>query len=80
MPTQANLLLLKIVTAKADPVFCQIRCTTPMKKMMDAYCNNINKTRAEVRFLFGDQILDEKKTPGDYKLTSGDSIEVALSL
>lgn len=56
------------VTDNSNEVFFKIKKTTPLKKLMDAFCDRSGKNKASCRFLFEGQRVTEADTPESVRL------------
>ena len=54
----------------------KIKKTTPLSKLMDAYCKRLRISKEYVRFLFDDYRLKDEDVPRDLGLVDGDEIIV----
>ena len=56
------------------------RCkkTTPLQKLMNAYCQRQGVSMAAVRFHFDGERLRESQTPGELDMEDGDAIDVSM--
>ena len=58
------------------PVQFRIKKTTPLRKLMDAYCKKLGLSRLAVRFSFDGGRLHEDDAPKNVGLEDGDEIQV----
>jgi small ubiquitin-related modifier len=61
-PAQSEHLNIK-VTDSNNEVFFKIKRTTPLKKLMDAFCERQGKSPQSVRFLFDGQRVNPTDNP-----------------
>ncbi|POS85398.1 ubiquitin-like protein [Erysiphe pulchra] len=61
-PAQSEHLNIK-VTDNNNEVFFKIKRTTPLKKLMDAFCERQGKSPASVRFLFEGSRVQQTDSP-----------------
>lgn len=54
----------------------KIKKHTPLKKLMNAYCERASLSMATVRFRFDGQAINELDTPDTLEMEEGDTIEV----
>jgi len=79
---------LRVVAQDGNEVYFKIKKTTPMKKLMDAYCDrmgaprrsigekNGHLDRGAVRFLYNGQRLQDDQTPEILDMEDNDIIDV----
>ena len=58
------------------PVQFRIKKTTPLRKLMDAYCKKLGLSKQVVRFTFDGNRLREQDTPKACGIEDGDEIDV----
>jgi len=51
------------VTDNNNEIFFKIKRTTPLGKLMNAFCERTGKSKTNLRFLFDGQRLNEDDTP-----------------
>ena len=61
-----------------NEVFFKIKKTTPLKKLMEAYCEKLGKQAGSLRFLFDGQRISPTDTPQQLGLQNEDCIEVMV--
>ncbi|KAJ5578087.1 Ubiquitin-like protein SMT3 [Penicillium hispanicum] len=64
------------VTDNNNEVFFKIKRSTPLKKLMDAFCDRQGKQMATVRFLFDGTRVRPDDTPDGLDMADGDTLEV----
>ena len=64
------------VTDSNNEVFFKIKRTTPLKKLMDAFCDRQGKSPASVRFLFDGTRVNSDDDPESLGMEDGDTLEV----
>ncbi|KAJ3056446.1 Small ubiquitin- modifier 1 [Rhizophlyctis rosea] len=64
------------VTSQDNEIFFKIKTKTPLKKLMQTYCERQGKQIDQVRFLFDGQRIQAEQTPDELGMEDGDSIEV----
>ncbi|KAJ5097401.1 hypothetical protein N7456_008122 [Penicillium angulare] len=64
------------VTDNNNEVFFKIKRSTPLKKLMDAFCERQGKQQATVRFLFDGTRVRPDDTPDTLDMADGDTLEV----
>ena len=70
------LLTIKVVTPAGNEIFFGCKKTTPLSKLMNAYCQQLGVTLDETRFLFDGQRINEFHTPEVLEMEDGDVIDV----
>lgn len=69
---------LQAVSQSGDSLQFKVRMTTPLQKVIDAYCSRMNVEADSVRFLYdGDRIKGEN-TPEMMHMEDGDILDVVL--
>jgi small ubiquitin-related modifier len=66
-PPQSEHLNIK-VTDSNNEVFFKIKRTTPLKKLMDAFCERQGKSPQSVRFLFDGQRVNPTDNPDTVRM------------
>jgi hypothetical protein len=74
-PTHLNV---SVRDQDGNDLLFKIKKSTPLKKVMDAYCERQGKNRGLVRFLFEGSRVQDTDTPDGLDLEDGDMIEVFL--
>ncbi|KAL1936432.1 hypothetical protein VTP01DRAFT_566 [Rhizomucor pusillus] len=69
---------LKVVGSDHNEVFFKIKRSTPLKKLMDAYCERQGKAPGSVRFLYDGNRVAATDTPAQLDMDDGDSIDVMV--
>jgi hypothetical protein len=69
---------LKVVNAEGNEVYFKIKRSTPLRKLMDAYCKKTGQDRRAVRFLYDGKVLDEAKTPDELEMDDDDVIDAMV--
>ncbi|XP_065210170.1 small ubiquitin-related modifier 2 [Planococcus citri] len=67
---------LKVLGQDNAIVQFKIKKHTPLKKLMNAYCDRVGLAMATVRFRFDGQAINETDTPLSLEMEEGDTIEV----
>ena len=65
---------LKVSDSSAE-IYFKIKRSTPMKKLMDAFCKRQGKLMESMRFLIDGNRINETDTPDSLDLEDGDTIE-----
>eukprot|EP00088_Acartia_fossae_P024315 TRINITY_DN25275_c0_g1_i1.p1 TRINITY_DN25275_c0_g1~~TRINITY_DN25275_c0_g1_i1.p1 ORF type:complete len:113 (-),score=15.85 TRINITY_DN25275_c0_g1_i1:72-410(-) len=65
----------KVVGSDNSEVQFKIKRSTPLKKLMEAYCQRSGKGLASVRFLFDGTRINETDTPQGLEMEDGDTID-----
>ena len=66
---------IKFVADDGTEVFFRCKMTTPLGKLMRAYCQRQGVHLHQLRFLFDGQRLRETQTPDDLEMEDGDAID-----
>jgi len=74
----ANQLNLKVVTQDGNEIFFKCKMTTPLQKLMQAFCNRQGVALNSVRFLFDGARLSANQTPQELEMEDGDVIDVMV--
>jgi len=69
---------LKVQNSQGGEVFFKIKRSTPLRKLMEAYCARSGLSSASVRFLYDGQRLSPDSTPKELGMENDDAIDVAL--
>ncbi|KAI8062215.1 ubiquitin-related domain-containing protein [Gongronella butleri] len=69
---------LKVVGADNNEVFFKIKKSTPLRKLMDAYCDRQGKAPGSVRFLYDGNRVLPVNTPDELDMEDGDTIDVMV--
>ncbi|RKF53987.1 Ubiquitin-like protein SMT3 [Golovinomyces cichoracearum] len=64
------------VTDNNNEVFFKIKRTTPLKKLMDAFCERQGRSPSSVRFLFEGSRVQNTDSPESLDMADGDTLEV----
>jgi len=67
---------LKVTGQDGSVVHFKIKKNTPLKKLMNAYCDRAGLKMASVRFRFDGSPVDTEDTPSKLDMEDGDSIDV----
>ncbi|CAH6722954.1 ubiquitin-like protein Smt3p [[Candida] jaroonii] len=65
---------IKVSDGSAE-IFFKIKKTTPLKRLMDAFCKRVGKPMANMRFLVDGTRVQPENTAEDLDLEDGDMIE-----
>ena len=63
---------LKVRDSAGDSISVKVKLTTPICKIMDAYCGRKGFERAALVFLFDGQRVTAEDTPGGLEMEDGD--------
>ncbi|ORX45265.1 ubiquitin-like protein [Hesseltinella vesiculosa] len=69
---------LKVVGADNNEVFFKIKRSTPLRKLMDAFCERQGKAPGSVRFLYDGNRVLPVNTPDELDMEDGDTIDVMV--
>ena len=64
---------LKVVTQDGNEIYFKCKQTTPLQKLMHAFCNRQGVSMNSVRFLFDGIRIDETQTPQQLDMEDGES-------
>lgn len=62
---------LKVVTQDGNEIYFKCKQTTPLQKLMHAFCNRQGVTMGSVRFLFDGNRINETQTPSQVRARRG---------
>ncbi|KAI9268215.1 ubiquitin-related domain-containing protein [Phascolomyces articulosus] len=78
-PTSGNEHInIKVVGGDNNEVFFKIKQSTPLRKLMDAYCERQGKSPGSVRFLYDGHRVLATDTPQGLDMDDGDTIDVMV--
>ncbi len=69
---------LKVVTQDGNEIFFKMKKTTPMSRLIDAYCQRQGVNLNAVRFIFDGSRINSSQTPEDLEMEDGDVIDVMM--
>lgn len=69
---------IKVRGQGGDEIQFKLKKTTPLKKLMTAYCERQGKAPNSVRFLYDGQRIDGELTPQDFNMEDDDIIDAEL--
>ena len=69
---------LTVVSQDGNEIYFQIKETTPLQKLMHAYCNRQGIAPNKIRFLFDGNCINETETPQQLEMVDGDIIDVMV--
>ena len=75
---EAGQLNLKVVTQDGSEIFFKCKQTTPLRKLINAFCQRQGVNAASVRFLFDGQRINPMQTPQELEMEDGDVIDVMV--
>ena len=64
--------------ADGNEIFFKCKMTTPLQKLMQAFCNRQGVRMNSVRFLFDGQRISANQTPSELEMEDGDVIDVMV--
>eukprot|EP00339_Tiarina_fusa_P004581 CAMPEP_0117042784 /NCGR_PEP_ID=MMETSP0472-20121206/29773_1 /TAXON_ID=693140 ORGANISM="Tiarina fusus, Strain LIS" /NCGR_SAMPLE_ID=MMETSP0472 /ASSEMBLY_ACC=CAM_ASM_000603 /LENGTH=111 /DNA_ID=CAMNT_0004754117 /DNA_START=19 /DNA_END=354 /DNA_ORIENTATION=- len=70
---------LRVVAQDGNEVYFKIRKTTPMKKLMGAYCERQGVAMDSIRFLFNGQRIQPEQDPSQLDMEDSDVIDAVLA-
>ena len=71
----AEQLNLRVMTQDGNEIFFKIKMTTPLQKLMTAFCNRHGIDQNSVRFLFDGTRINPNQTPQELEMEDGDVID-----
>ena len=74
----AEAINLKVVTQDGNEIYFKCKMTTPLQKLMNAFCQRNGVAMNSVRFLFDGARLGPTQTPKDLDMEDGDVIDVMV--
>ena len=74
--TSSEQLNLKVVGSDGQVVQFKIKRNTPLRKLINAYCDRCRLAQNTIRFMFDGSRIDETDTPKSMDMEDGDTIEV----
>lgn len=69
---------LKVAMQDGNEIFFKCKPTTPLQKLMNAFCQRQGVNTASVRFLFDGTRLLPTQTPQDLGMEDGDAIDAMI--
>jgi small ubiquitin-related modifier len=69
---------LKVKNAEGKEVVFKLKSSTPLRKLMDAYCQREGLPTDGVRFLYDGERLGREQTPGELEMEEGDEIDALV--
>jgi len=75
----ADHLSLRVVSQDGNEVYFKIKKQTPLRKLMDAYCQRQSIDPASIRFLYDGQRLRAEQTPKELEMEDNDIIDAVLT-
>jgi hypothetical protein len=69
---------LKVVDQEGNEVYFKIKRQTPLRKLIDAYCQRQSKSPDSIRFLYDGQRIQPEATPEDLEMENNDIIDAVL--
>lgn len=79
-PRQSDLQIsLKVVSQDGNEIFFKIKRSTPLHKLMRAFCNRQGVSEANVRFLFDGTRIQQDDTPEMLEMEDDDVVDVMVA-
>lgn len=69
---------LKVKNAEGKEVLFKLKMTTPLRKLMDAYCQREGLPVDGVRFLYDGERVNRDQTPEELDMQDGDEIDALV--
>eukprot|EP01114_Cavostelium_apophysatum_P000714 TRINITY_DN1064_c0_g1_i2.p1 TRINITY_DN1064_c0_g1~~TRINITY_DN1064_c0_g1_i2.p1 ORF type:complete len:104 (-),score=14.20 TRINITY_DN1064_c0_g1_i2:40-351(-) len=76
--TDPNTINLRVVAQDGSEVYFKIKKNTPLRKLMEAYCQRQSVDQNSIRFLYDGQRLSPDQTPKELELEDNDIIDAVL--
>eukprot|EP01132_Coremiostelium_polycephalum_P001313 gene1313-1657_t len=77
-PVDGEQINLRVQNQDNVEVYFKIKRHTPLRKLMDAYCQRQGVNPNSIRFLYDGQRVQPERTPKEYGMENNDVIDVAL--
>jgi small ubiquitin-related modifier len=74
----ASSIQLKVKNAEGKEVLFKLKMTTPLRKLMDAYCQREGLPVDGVRFLYDGERVNRDQTPEELDMQDGDEIDALV--
>mmetsp|Transcript_2463 Transcript_2463/g.7807 ORF Transcript_2463/g.7807 Transcript_2463/m.7807 type:complete len:103 (+) Transcript_2463:49-357(+) len=69
---------LKVIDQHGNEVHFRIRRTTPLRKLMNSYCERQGIDMKSVRFMVDGTFVEDEDTPESLELDDGDIVDTVL--
>jgi len=73
-----NTINLRVVSQDGNEVYFKIKRQTPLRKLMDAYCQRQAIDQNSIRFLYDGQRIQAEQTPKELDMEDNDIIDAVL--
>jgi len=73
-----NTINLRVVSQDGNEVYFKIKKQTPLRKLMDAYCQRQAIDSNSIRFLYDGQRIQAEQTPKELDMEDNDIIDAVL--
>jgi small ubiquitin-related modifier len=77
-PADLTIRVKVVASMDGSELYFKCRTTTPLQRLMTAFCNRQGVAMNSVRFLFDGQRLNQNQTPGELEMEDGDVIDVMV--
>ena len=77
-PQTGDYINLKVVGPANQEVHFRIKRSTPLRRVMEAYCERQGQDMESFQFWFDGERVAEKQTPAELKMEDGDSIDAMV--
>lgn len=74
----ASSIQLKVKNAEGKEVLFKLKMSTPLRKLMDAYCQREGLPVDGVRFLYDGERVNRDQTPEELDMQDGDEIDALV--
>ena len=69
---------LKVKNAEGKEVVFKLKANTPLRKLMDAYCQREGLPTEGTRFLYDGDRINRDQTPAELSMQDGDEIDALV--
>lgn len=69
---------LKVKNAEGKEVVFKLKSNTPLRKLMDAYCQREGLPAEGTRFLYDGDRINREQTPAELSMQDGDEIDALV--
>jgi len=77
-PQSQDHISLKVVDQDGNEVYFKIKRQTPLRKLIDAYCQRQAKNPSAIRFLYDGERIQPEQTPEELHMEDNDIIDAVL--
>lgn len=69
---------IRVTTQAGEETAFKIKPTTPLKKLMDAFCSRMGASRSSVKFLYDGARIQDTQTPNDLGMADNEQVDAVL--